>query len=112
MIIDYSKLIKTGMEKQVIAFKINFLLDWTYGIDISKIRADLDAVEKLGATRIDIEHGVDYDSSYVDIDAIAERIETDEEYELRINNANKRNEETKQIELSLLETLKAKYGQS
>jgi hypothetical protein len=99
------------MEKQEQDFKINYSLDWTYGIEISKLREDLDAVEKLGATHINIEHGVSYDCSYVEIDAIARRMETDEEFNERVRQINQRKEEQKRRELQELERLKSKYGQ-
>ena len=97
------------MEKEIRNFKINYILDWTYGVEISKIRADLDAIEKLGATHVEIEHGISYDCSYVEIDAYANRIETDEEFNARIDKINKRQEEIKRRELEQLEKLKSKY---
>jgi hypothetical protein len=99
------------MEKKERDFRIEYSLDWTYRVEISKIRADLDAVERLGATHIEIEHGVRYDCSYVEIDAISNRIETDEEYKARIDRITKRQEEIKRRELEQLEKLKSKYGQ-
>ena len=98
------------MKKEVRNFKINYDLPWTYGIEISKLRVDLDAVEKLGATHIEIEHGVSYDSSYVEIYAIAQRIETDDEFNTRVLELNSRQDEIKRRELQELEKLKAKYG--
>lgn len=98
------------MEKIVRNFKIDYTLDWTYGVSISKIREDLDAIEKLGATHVEIEHGVSYDCSYVEIDAYAERIETDEECKQRIDEMNARQAEVKRRELQQLEALKLKYG--
>jgi len=83
------------MEKQIRNFKIDYQLNWTYGVEISKIRADLDAIEKLGATHVEINHGLSYDCSYVEIDAYAERLETDKEYKARIDEMNKRQEEIK-----------------
>lgn len=97
------------MEKIVRNFKIDYTLDWTYGVSISKLREDLDAIEKLGATHVEIEHGVSYDCSYVEIDAYAERIETDEECQQRINKMNARQAEVKSRELAQLEALKLKY---
>lgn len=91
-------------------FKIPYSFDWTYGVSINKIREDLDAVEKLGATHIDIEHGIDYDCSYIEIESISERIETNDELQERINEFNKRQEMVKQRELAQLESIKAKYG--
>ena len=42
------------MKKIFRDFKINFELDWDE-IEIKKLRKDLDAIEKLGATHIEIE---------------------------------------------------------
>ncbi len=98
------------MEKQEKDFKIPYPLNWTYGIQISKLRADLDEVEKLGATHIEIEHGESYGCSYVNIDAISRRIETDEEFNERANKALQLQEEHKLRELQELERLRTKYA--
>ena len=98
------------MEKKIRSFKIDYLLEWTYGVKINKIRADLDAVEKLGATHIEIEHGISYDCSYVEIDAMAERIETDEECTKREAEMKHRQDENTRRELEQFEKLKSKYG--
>lgn len=72
------------MEKIIRNFKVDYSLDWTYGIEISKLRADLNELEKLGATHVEIEPYNSYDSAYVDIDAYANRLETDEECKERL----------------------------
>ena len=41
-------------------------------------------LKNLEQTHIDIEHGISYDCSYVEIDAMTERIETDEEFAERV----------------------------
>jgi len=90
-------------------FKIDYPLDWTYGIDIKKLREDLDAIEKLGATHVEIEPYESYGSAGVEIQAVADRLETDEEYKARIDAKVKRDEDTKRYELAQLEALKLKY---
>jgi hypothetical protein len=67
------------MQKQVRRFKVDYSLDWEYGVEISKLRADLDAIEALGATHVEIESRTSYDCTYVNIEPISERLETDEE---------------------------------
>ena len=100
------------MEKKERDFKIEYSLDWTYGgVEIAQLKKDIDELEKLGATHIDIEHGVSYDCSYVEIDAICRRIETDQEFEQRKKEVEARQEQNKQRELRQLEELKSKYGQ-
>ena len=97
------------MEKQEQDFKINYPLDWTYGIEISQLKKDIEELEKLGATHIDIEHGSTYGCSYIEINAICRRLETDEEYEQRKREEEVRMERRKQLELKQLADLKAKY---
>lgn len=97
------------MEKQERNFKINYQLDWTYGVSIKQLKKDIEEIEKLGATHVNIEHGIDYDCSYVEIDAICRRIETDEEFEQRKKEVEARLEKYRQQELKQLADLKAKY---
>ena len=100
------------MEKQKREFKIDYTLDWEYGVEISKIRQDLDAIEKLGATNVLIESGMSYDVPYTTIEAISDRIETDSEYEERIQLEEKRQEEIRRRDLEQLEKLKSKYNKT
>jgi hypothetical protein len=99
------------MEKEVRRFKVDYLLDWEYGVEISKLRADLDAIEALGATHVEIESGIRYyDYPYVTIEPISEHLETDEEFKSRVEEVEKKQCEIKRIELEQLEKLKSKYG--
>jgi hypothetical protein len=94
------------MEKIHISFKVPYTVEWSYGIEISKIRQDLDAIEKLGGTHIDI-HSSD---SYPEYDAFYRRIETDDEFNARKADFDRKKEELKIKELRELERLKNKYG--
>jgi len=68
------------MKKQKRAFKVNYSLDWVYGVTLEQLREDIDAIEKLGATRIDITIDNEYyGSDYLGIQAVSLREETDEE---------------------------------
>jgi hypothetical protein len=98
------------MEKQEQDFKLNYSLDWACGLEISQLKKDIEELEKLGATHVNIEHGVSYDCSYVEIDAICRRIETDEEFELRKKEFEAHQEQNRQRELKQLAQLKSKYG--
>lgn len=98
------------MEKQEQDFKLNYSLEWTYGVEISQLKKDIEELEKLGATHVNIEHGISYDCSYVEIDAICRRIETDEEFEQRKKEFDARQEQNRQRELKQLAELKSKYG--
>ena len=72
------------MEKQIRKFKVNFDFDWTYGVQIKKLKEDLETLEKLGVTEIEIEAEDNWGSPSVTIEAFAERLETDEEFKERL----------------------------
>lgn len=96
------------LEKRI---EIDFHFDWTYGVEIKKIKEDLDKLESLGATDIDIEVEENYGSHTVSISAFCIRLETDEEAKTRIKEEKNRKELIKNKELELLAQLKLKYGQ-
>jgi hypothetical protein len=98
------------MEKQEQDFKLNYSLDWTYGVKISQLKKDIEEIEKLGATHVNIEPDVSYDCPIAIIDAICRRIETDEEFELRKKEFEAHQEQNRQRELKQLAQLKSKYG--
>ena len=97
------------MEKQTKQFNVDYDLRWEYGITISKLRQDLDELEKLGATHIDIDVSVSYDCANITIEAKCERLETDEEFEKRTNAIKQSEASVKQRELNELNRLKQKY---
>jgi hypothetical protein len=99
------------MEKQIRKFKQPFSFDWTYGVELKKIKEDLAELEKLGVTDIAIEPYDNYGSASVDINAFISRVETDEEYKERTYKVSVREEEIKKRELEQFERLKLKYGQ-
>lgn len=78
------------MEKQIRDFKINYSLNWTFDVEIKKMKEDLEALEKIGATHIEIEPYNEYNCCYVSIDVISRRLETDEEYKQRVEEINVR----------------------
>lgn len=98
------------MNKQIRDFKVNYPIDdWKSEIEISKMKQDLENLEKLGATHIEIDPP-EYDSSFVEINVISRRIETDEEYNERMKKIDAENEHQKEMDLYLLEKIKTKYG--
>jgi len=98
------------MEKITRNFEVKYLLEWKYGVEISQIKKDIEELEKLGATRVEIDIEYECGDSYIEIKAISNRLETDDEYQQRIDEQNKRQEYMKRIELEQLEKLKSKYG--
>jgi len=97
------------MEKQVMRFDVKFDFDWECGVEISKIREDLDALEKLGATHVDIEARGNIDYTYMSFGGYVVREETDDEYLDRINKKKARENIIKERELEQLRKLKEKY---
>ncbi len=98
------------MEKEVRKFTVKFDFDWTYDNEISKIKSDLEALEKLGATHINIESNISYDVAYTEIEAYCERIETDEEFKDRVDFLKNREEEQRQREIEQFNRLKSKLN--
>lgn len=98
------------MEKYRKEIIINYNLDWKYDVEISKIRKDLDAIEKLGATHVQIEAKEEYGYPILSVNPITIRMETDDEYKKRIYKEKKQLEDVIKEQLRQLERLKLKYG--
>ena len=96
------------MEKQIRRFKVNFDFDWTYGVEIKKLKEDLETIEKLGVTEIEIEADI-WRTPSVRIEAFTRRLETDEEFSERIRMKEQTKKSFEQMELEQYERLKAKY---
>lgn len=101
------EIIKLGKVETV--FEIPFDFKWTFGTPLEDIKSDIEKLEGLGVTHIDIDSTIYYDCSHVTITAEQVRIETDEEFQKRIDTALRKEEVTKQIELGQLKILKEKY---
>ena len=99
------------MEKLTKRIKVDYFLEWEYGMSIYDLRKDLDKIEKLGATHVDIEAYTSYDCAYVGIEPILQRTETDEEAIKRVSDEESRMEMLKKRELEQLKKLKEKYPQ-
>tara|TARA_R110000851_G_scaffold260778_5_gene413328 strand:- start:83 stop:382 length:300 start_codon:yes stop_codon:yes gene_type:complete len=97
------------MEKQIREFKVDYELDWDYGVSLEKLEVDIKLMKELGVNQINIESGISYDCPYVTIEPVQRRIETDDEYEKRVGEIKYRNEETKRRDLEQLARLKDKY---
>jgi hypothetical protein len=96
----------SAMSKHLVRLEIDYgFHDWKYNVEINKIREDLDKLEKLGVTHIEI---TEWDDS-VSIVAVQERLETDEEYKKRRDEAETREIQRMEQERELYQSLKAKY---
>ena len=97
------------MEKRIKRIQVDFDFLWKDGGDIKMIKRDLDLLEKMGADEIKIRIEDDYGQNYILIDAFKSRLETDDEYNSRIEDGKRKEEALRLKELKLLEELKAKY---
>jgi len=100
------------MEKGILKEEIDYPLDhWKGGdgVSISKIREDLNTIEKLGATHVLLDYGIEWDCAYVSINGFKNRLETDEEFRARFQIDLQRDQEIRNRKLLLLEKLKEKY---
>jgi hypothetical protein len=88
---------------------IEYKLDWTYAVEIQKIRKDLDAIELLGATHVDIVPDLEYDCPIVTIQAYVEREETEEDIKLRLKLEEEKKALIEANERQQLMLLKLKY---
>lgn len=98
-------------DRKKVSEPVHYYLDWRYSVTIEKMKRDLEILEELGATSIEIE----IDHGYCDIDpslsirATRQRLETDDEYNKRIKIEEERLEESKKRDLAQLEYLQKKY---
>ena len=96
------------MEKKIVEIELEFVLDWAYEVvPISKIRADLDEVERIGATHISMDYSTCYELMM--ILPVCKRLETDQESMDRANDEKLRATAMEIKELAELERLKEKY---
>lgn len=97
------------MENIVRTFIVEEGLEWNYGIKIERLREELDRLEALGVTDIEIEPVENYGSFSVGITAYANRLETDEECKERLSKEKERKDNIKRFELEQLRKLQEKY---
>ena len=97
------------MENIKRAFDIEKGLEWSYGITIKNLREELDRLEAKGATHIEIDAEIRYDVAYVEINAFALRLETDDERDERLAKSKRREEEKERRELEEFRRLQKKF---
>jgi hypothetical protein len=90
--------------------KISFNFDWTYGVELTKIKKDIEELEKLGVTHLDIEAYESYGCASIEIEAINERFETDLEVAKRISDQEEMVQIGKQNALAQIERLKREHN--
>ena len=99
------------MEKINKIIDTGYSFDWEYSPSISKIREDIDEMEKRGITHINIELSELYPYCYsISMKAEIHRLETDEEYEERTMCEAYKLKTNEARELAEYERLKKKFG--
>lgn len=98
------------MKKKLRIFDVKYNLNWIYSVSIEQIKKDLIALEKMGATHISIDPYELFGEVDAHIEAEARRLETDEEYNERILEEQKRELIHKQYEIRTFNKIKAKYN--
>lgn len=87
-----------------------YYFDWEYAVPISKIREDIDEMEKRGVTHVNIELFDQYGGNGISMKAEIHRLETDEEYEERTMCEAYKLKTNEARELAEYERLKKKFG--
>ena len=98
------------MEKQEFDFNIDYDLDWNYEVEIEQLKKDISELEKLGTTHVMIYSYQVYDSTHTEIRPIQRRIETDDEFLIRCEEEDKREEELRKSEMEQYKRIKKKYN--
>jgi hypothetical protein len=78
-------------------------------IPINKLREELDRLEEIGTTHIEIEVKVEWDTPILDIWAIQNRLETEQECNERLSKEKEKNERIEKREREQLRKLQEKY---
>jgi hypothetical protein len=98
------------IKRNQIKEEINYNFEhWKYGIDLQKMKQELDTLEKIGAEIIDIELEDYWGDKAIKISAYYYREETDEEYKSRIKEENEKAKRLILKERELFEQLKKKF---
>lgn len=72
------------MKKETKDFEVKNL-DWGYGMEISEMKKEIEELEKLGATHVIFEPGIEWgDCPTLSTFAVCRRLETDEEFAERV----------------------------
>jgi len=99
------------MEKQIVETKVDCYINWLGKLTIGKFQADLNALKELGCTHIDfkVDRNWTDDELELNVIPIKQRLETDEEYEERLDRENDYISRMEKLERAQLAFLKAKY---
>lgn len=95
-------------------FQLDYFLTWNsylIGGAIDVIKKDIEVLEKMGCTHIQIEAREEYGDISIEIKPVCYREETDEEFAERCQKEENRLKEIERREKAELDRLKRKYGE-
>jgi hypothetical protein len=98
------------MEKEKKYVKVPYIFDWDYRIKLTELKKDIEDLENLGVTDIEIECVNGPFDSYIEITALCERLETDEEFNFRQKLEEANAKIIRDNELRQLQYLQEKYN--
>lgn len=93
------------MEKGIRSAYIDYNIDWKYDTNLSVIKKDIEELEKLGATGVEITS-----ASEITFYPIIQRLETDEEFQERVMALEEHKKYVKNEEIKLYNKIKTKYN--
>lgn len=91
--------------KKEISEKINYQLNWAWGVELSEMETDIENIKLLGANYVEIKS--EHDS--ISVVAFNRRLETDKECKTRIAKESKQKADKEYKERLEYERLKAKF---
>jgi hypothetical protein len=103
------------MKKEIITIEIDHKINddngrYGFTMNIDDLINCLQEAKNKGAENISVEATEEYGCAYINLSFTQERMETDNEFAIRVNKENKKQEDIKRRELEQLEKLKSKYG--
>jgi predicted RNA-binding protein with PIN domain len=101
---------KTENTPKKISKRVPFKFKWIYGVELSKIKADVLELERLGATHLHIYDSESHGETLVVIEATSVRLETEAEVKERIKEAELQYERERHTADSTIEALKRMYN--
>ena len=97
--------------KKTILEIIDYPFDWEFGTKIEDVKDDIEKMEDLGATHIEIEMFEKWGDTYIKFIAYKRRFETDEEEQKRELNELMLKEAKEKEEFELYKKLHQKFGE-
>lgn len=93
--------------RRMVRVALKEIPDWEYRVSLDQMKKDIQKLEELGATHMTIENTAWYDGDM--IVPYFERLETDEEFNYRLNREKLEIERARESAIKTISHLKTKY---